>query len=61
MSSDATSKVPVDFQISDIEVIIESKVKLLDIYVDNRLITKLVKFVRKPFKNYMHQLESLNK
>ena len=36
MSSDTTSKVPVDIQISDIEVTSEFKVKLLSIYVVNR-------------------------
>ena len=33
----ASYKVPVDIQISDIEVTSESKVKRLGIYVDNRL------------------------
>ena len=33
----ASSKVPVDIQISDIKVTSESRVKLLDIHTDNRL------------------------
>ena len=33
----ASSKVPVDIQISDIKVTSESKVKLLSIQIDNRL------------------------
>ena len=36
MSSDTTSKVPVDIQIYDIEVTSEFKVKFLGIYVVNR-------------------------
>ena len=37
MSSDAFFKILVDIQISDTEVTSKSKVKLLRIYVDNRL------------------------
>ena len=33
----ASSKVPVNIQISDIKVTSESKVKLLGIYIDNRM------------------------
>ena len=52
----ASSKVPVDIQLSDIKVTSESRVKLLGIHVDNRLNIMLVSFVRKPVKNYMHRL-----
>ena len=37
MSSHVTSKIPVDIQMSDIEVTSESEVKLLGIFADNRL------------------------
>ena len=58
----ASSKVPIDIQISNIKITSESRVKLLGIHIDNRLnLDYHVSQLRKKASKKLHELARISK